>query len=515
MLSSNEEIRGLRLRLSTLTGYLVLVYRMFTSLLFTVIVLRRLSIMDYGLFMVIMALTQLFIPLNNIWNIWVYRFYTRKKYGLLSSGFLLNIIHALLSAVVIGIVLHNMRIEPMIILVSQLLVITNNLSTLITLLVEGVKPYISSYIRIMCETTRVVLAYILIICFNLGVLGVIVAVLTFYVLTILLSTIYLYRNKYPLPSLYSIKWDNIKTIFKNFYIPLLTVINHQIKASAERLITTFTTHSYIYPAFLGVSYIPKSYLVGGIFTVTRALSTRLLKNYERRDESAQIDIEDSLRIIFLINIFIAGLLIVYSRVILSIFKPEYIQLYILLILYTIVFTIDIIRITFSTIGTALEEKDLHVSGLALRNSLLFKNSLLMVLSSITYIVIATIIFLSLNMIGISNPVILLLPFPSTALITYLISTYIFYKRSLLKIRYRIPWRELLSAITGVLVFGIIGYMSGLSHYAIGNIYRDSIILVEILVISIISYFLTIYMLSPWVRRFIKIIFIKSRKFLSS
>ncbi len=502
MESNNDEIRSLRLRFSTLSGYGVLAYRIIASLLFTIIVLRKLSVEDYGLFMVIMALTQLFVPITSIWNLWVYRFYSRKKYEFLPSGFFLSTIHAILSVIIVGLILHSISVDLQIILAAQLVTVTNITALFLNTLLQSVKPYIFSYVRIVCETLRVFFAYLLVIWYRLGVLGVVIAIFLFYLTFIILDIINLYRLKYPIPGLRGISKNAIKIIFKNFYIPLLSVIDQQLKNSAERLITLFSTSSYIYPAFLGVSYIPRSYLIGGARTLTRALSARLLRDNLR--SNVRIDIEDSLRIMFLINIFIAGSLIIYSRVILSIFKPEYIDLYPLFILYTLVFLVDITRITFSTIGTALEKADLYESGLALRKTLLFKNPFLMLLSSIAHVGSATTLFILLSYMGISDPITLLLPFPTIALIVYSITMYIFYKRSLTKIKYRIPWREILTALAGVMVVGILGFATGLPFFIVKSIYQDIPIVLEILVLSTTSYFLTIYLLSPWVRKFVGI-----------
>ncbi len=497
-----DEIKAIKLRFSTLTGYIVLAYRIVTSLLFTVIVLRKLPVEEYGLFMVIMAFAQLFMPVSNLWTFWIYRYYSRKRYEFLSNGFFLNVSYGLLSSALIGFVLFVMNVDIQVVLMAQLIVMANITALFLNTLLQSIKPYVFSYVRIASETLRIVFAYILVVIYKLGVFGVVSAVFAFYMAIITLDLVYLYRLKAPLPRLRGISKSILKTLFKNFYIPLLTVVNQQLKNSAERIITMFLTGSYVYPAFLGISYIPRSCLIGGARTLTRALSARLLRDNPHSD--VRVDIEDSLRIMFLINIFIAGSLIIYSRVILSIFKPEYIDLYPLFILYTLVFLVDITRITFSTIGTALEKADLYESGLALRKTLLFKNPFLMLLSSIAHVGSATTLFILLSYMGISDPITLLLPFPTIALIVYSITMYIFYKRSLTKIKYRIPWREILSALAGVMVVGILGFATGLPFFIVKSIYQDIPVVLEILVLSTTSYFLTIYLLSPWVRKFVGI-----------
>jgi|GEM_PF-1364557 len=497
-----EEIKSLRLRFSTLSGYVVLAYRTITSIIFTVIVLRKLPVEDYGLFMVIMAFVQLFSPVTGLWIFWIYRYYSRKRYNILPTGFFLNTVYGLLSALLVGVALYLMNINIWVIILAQLIVIISISAAFFNTLIQSIKPYIFSYIRIISETLRVIFAYILIVLYKPSVLSMVLVVLLFYTSMLFLDLFNLYRLKARLPTLHGISKDKLKELFKNFYIPLLGVITAQLKNSAERLITVFSTGSYIYPAFLGVSYIPRNYLIGSLGTFVRALSARLLRDNSR--SNVEVDIEDSLRIMFLINIFIAGSLIIYSRVILSIFKPEYIDLYPLFILYTLVFLVDITRITFSTIGTALEKSDLYESGLALRKTLLFKNPFLMLLSSIAHVGSATTLFILLSYMGISDPITLLLPFPTIALIVYSITMYIFYKRSLTKIKYRIPWREILSALAGVMVVGILGFATGLPFFIVKSIYQDIPVVLEILVLSTTSYFLTIYLLSPWVRKFVGI-----------
>ncbi len=492
-----DEIKNLRVRYSVIANYGSMIYRFITALAFSTIVIRRLSIEEYGIFTTVLALIYLFQPIPILWNSWVYRFYIRRNYRIVSAGLFLTLLFTLISDILLAIMIFYF--------IGSYLYILFNIITLSMLLMysyfstilSSSRPYTISYMIITGETTRVVSAYVLVYLFNMRLLGVFLTLTIYSLSMVIVSYLLILRYRLHIPKPLPNK-DGIVALLKNLYISIINVINTQIMNSAERLIVVSISGSLKLVAYLGVSYIPRSFIRGGVTAFTRGLTSRLLR------QKSKNDIEDVLRLFFVIGIFIGGVFIIYSKTILSVFKKDYVFLYPLFSLYVIMFLIYVFRAILSSISTALEEKDKYEQGFGLKGTVLFKNPLTHLISNISYISIGTTIFLYMLLNNIKDPLILLIPFPLSALLVYIPTTVIFYKRSIEKIRYNIPWRELFSSLTGVIILYLYSYLSGLNNYIISSIYREYPKILFIATSSITIYIAILLILSPWTRKFIRI-----------
>ncbi len=137
------------------------------------------------------------------------------------------------------------------------------------------KPYIVRYIDILGETLRVSLVYFFIVVLRMGLEGVLLGIAMAVLIKTFVSFIYmLYIRALSKPSL---SFKNIALFLKNAYIPLINIISSQLRNSGERLITSLVTNSMIYPAYLGVSYIPRSFIRGGAQAFSRRVGTKIIK----------------------------------------------------------------------------------------------------------------------------------------------------------------------------------------------------------------------------------------------
>ncbi len=123
--------------------------------------------------------------------------------------------------------------------------------------------------------------------------------------------------------------------------------------------------------------------MGGTQAFSRGLRPRLLKGGSRTD------IEDVMKIISILSLLFSCSFIVYSRLILSMFRREYLDAYPLFILYSIAFILDVYIMFFSRVSTALERSGLKYSGLELSKTILFKVPLIRFLSNVVYLLIAS------------------------------------------------------------------------------------------------------------------------------
>lgn len=492
-----EEIRSLRVRYSSIINYSYIIYHAIASLMFSIIVIRRLLPEEYGLFSYTIAFIGFFVPFNSLWNFWSFRFYARRKYKLSFVAFTLTIIYCIIGFLMIYSLLFLSFQEYLYGIVAGLIFVGQSLYLYFQSILYAKRPYLIGYINIVGETFRVVSAYIFVIILNLRVIGALTSLVVFFLSNNLLALYFLARiSGLPRPIFNK---DDLRVLFKNAYIPFLQIINQQVKISIERLFTTIFTGSTLFSAYLGVSYISRSF-IRGRDSFTRSLSSRLLRGGSRND------VEDVLRILVIITFLVGGGFIVYSRMVLSIFRREYLDAQILLILYTIGALIDVFASFFSSISLALEKADLRASGGGLKKTVLFRNPFNVFIANITYISMGVIVFAVMYVVfGIRDIVLLLTPFPVAYIATYIPLLIIFYRRSFEKIQYSIPWREVGSSIVGVTCFSVFGFITGYSDIIVVSLYKDFIYVLIILGYSLIIYFTVLYLLSPWFRRIVRVI----------
>ncbi|ABN70044.1 hypothetical protein Smar_0945 [Staphylothermus marinus F1] len=495
VMTDYDEIRSIRVRYSSLVNYSYVIYRAFTSLLFSIIVIRRLPPTEYGLFTFIIAFIGFFIPVNSLWNFWAFRFYARGRYGLSFAAFTLTIIYSIIGFMMIYSLLFLSFQVYLYGVIAGLIFTGQSLYLYFQSILYAKKPYLVAYISMVGETFRVLSAYMFVVVLKLGVIGALASLVIVFLLDNLLALFFLARlSGLPRPVF---SREDIVVLFKNAYIPFIQMINQQIKTSIERLFTTLFTSSTLFSAYLGVSYVSRSFIFGrGSFA--RSLSSRLLRSGSRSD------VEDVFRILVIITFLVGGGFITYSRTVLSIFRREYLNAQILLILYTIAALIDVFAGFFSSISTALEKADLRFSGSELRKTVLFKNPFHVFLANISYISAGAVAFMFMYVVlGIRNIVFLLIPFPIAYIIAYIPLLVIFYHRSIEKIQYSVPWREVIASIIGVTCFSIFGFVTGYSNIVVKSIYRDYIYVLIMAGYSLAIYFVVLYLLSPWFRGFVR------------
>jgi len=163
-----DELRAIRLRYSALTGYLFLLYSILTSLAYTVVILRRLSIEQYGLFTYSLAVTQVFPPFTSLWNTWVFRFYARKRYESLPTALLVNTVYALASSLFTWLALYLSEPNPIYSTLWSASVFISIANTYYYTILQCTRPYAATYVAVVSEGVRVLSAYLYVIAFKLG-----------------------------------------------------------------------------------------------------------------------------------------------------------------------------------------------------------------------------------------------------------------------------------------------------------------------------------------------------------
>jgi len=491
-----DEIRHIRVRYSTITGYLSIVYRTLTGLLFTIIVLRRLTIDEYGLFMLIMAYITLMRPVINIWFFWMYRFYARKRYDLYAAGGSLNVLYSLLSTAIMYSLTWYYTGDQILSLIVGFSMLLQLFIPYYNTIMYATRPYLVSYINVITDTLRVVIVYLLVGIWRIGLIGVIITFFMESLLKIVFGVVFTSMNKIYVPIPKS-KTKDLIIYIKNSYISILNVVGTQLRNSGERVLTSIISGSYVFPAYLGVSYISRTLVLGGAQAFTRGIYTRLLRS------PSKTDVEDVLRITFLTVVFVTGSMIIYAKPIISVVNTQYLNIIPIFIMYSFMFAILTINILMMNISNALEKEDLYKFGTELKHSILFKNYITQLLASVLHIIGGTVVFTILLNVGFKDPNILLMPYPIIGTLSYIYSTIIFHNRIKREIKYNIPFKELTASIIGSLIVYLVAHYLTWNELIIHSVYKEFIPIIVISFTSISIYTAVVYIISPWFRKMIR------------
>jgi len=494
-----DDAHLVRVRYSTIINYISQIYRLIIAIGFTLVVTRRLSVQEYGLFTTIISLTGIIASIYNIWNFWVPRFYARKRYDLVSSAFLLDILYAPIGfALMLLLGLYYSSIldtDLMYFLIGGLIIFITLINRYSRSIIIASRPFIEGKITILRETLRITFICVFIILLHMrlegALLGVVLALFSATILYIL--SMKYYGLKIPIPNF---KKKNIITLISNSYISIIFSL-YTFLSQIERPFLTIITASTVAAAYLGVSYIPRSVIVQSGKAFTSGLSARLLRKPVRED------IEDVLRLCFIINIGVSFILISLSKTVLSLFRKEYIEAQPLFIIFTIESLIIIVTNVFVTVATALERKDMYKSGRALIGTPLFKLYTVRLMRGIASIVIASIAIAIILYLGVSDPILISLPYPTLWLLTSIPFMLYAYKEARKKIDFSIPWKELVSSIISGLIVVVILYGIGAMNIMVTSFWSDLPELIKIIGIALSVYFTVLLILSSWLREFIK------------
>ena len=496
----NEEITSIRVRYSTIVNYLSQIYRLIIAVGFTIVVTRRLTREEYGLFTTINSINLIILSIAFLWQLWVTRYYARRRYEYVSTALFLNTLFApmaFLTVVTIGFYYSNLLgYDWFIFIVGALWVVIEVFNRFYRYIVMGSKPFIFGKTEIVRHSFRISFAYIFVALLAYRVMGAILSVIIASLAAFITYSFLISRYKIHIPRL-KIDKEKIVTLIKNSYIPLQMSL-YRMLLQFERPILVLLTASTLAAAYMGVAYIPRSVIIQSGRALSSGLVSKLLRKPSRED------IEDVLRVTFIVNIGILFLLITLSIPLLSLFRIEYIDGRILFILFSFESIFLVLSNIFGDIAMAMERKDLYEAGLALIGTPLFRIPFYRLIRGICAIATGSVVSaLMIYYFGITDPVIISMPYPTTWLITAIPLFIYTYKEARRQIEFKIPYRELIASVIAGSVASFFLYLTGSTNYIVKSFWQDTPYLLTLLAITAIIYFGIVLLLSKWLRDFIK------------
>ncbi len=498
---TQEELASIRVRYSTIVNYLSQVYRLLLTILFTLIVARKLSVEDYGLWITIIGVANVLTMAHWIWGMWSLRFYARKKYEMVSAAYALTLIYIPISLAVFMLVglWYNSVLGWGLsaFLIASLLAVSEAFNYFLRSIVLSSRPYIEGKAVMVRVTVRLAVAYALVVMIKAGLVGVMVSTIIGSVAAVITRYALLRRQRITIPKpRFSLK--EVTVLVKNAYISVIAYFS-SLLINVEKPLVTALTASTNLTAYLGVAYVPRSIITRSSSAMGSGLTPKLLRVPSRRD------VEDILRIAMTVNLGITFLIVMMGKPILSLLKLAYVDAYVLLVIITAESLLYTISILLGTVASSSERADLQVHGIKLSRTPIFKSPMASLIRCVVALGLGTAgMLVMIHAYGLTDNPYLVLPYPLAWLGTSLPLLIYMYRLAKSKVEFSFPKRETVAGIAGGIVMSLYMYVSGASSILVRNFWHDAPVLALHALAGLILYGIVILALSPWSREFLKL-----------
>ncbi len=490
----------IRLRYSTLVNALSAAYRVGVSLLFMIILARKLSVSEFGIWGVIFASTwALSIPVN-LWSWWAQRYYARGHPHSLITGLALTLLYWLIGSLFY---LGLSRVQASILdvglyyfVIALPLIPLFTTRTYLVSIMGVLKPEVIGYSNFIYETLRLILAYMLLVEMRLKLVGAILTIEVSTFIAVLYKSFMISRadrfSRFRIDSTILREW------IRGFYIPVLNVVASSMRSGVRPFVSWYyrdeTPVSY-----LNIGIASSNPIIGVTQSLVPALYARLLRGTRESK-----DIEESFRLYLLFSGFMVTTLIVASKPIASLYSIDYIEAYPIIIIMSIYASLASLANMYIQVIQGVDRVD--VAGIRSYNillrSFLFKGALVRIIG----IMVA---YLSIIIIGILDDArspIEIAVMASAALLAGIIVMLILSSWLLrILVKYKFPYKTLLHVAISSTVMIFYYKLIGLDRYLVYRFWDDAPLLLIYIVVGGFSYLASMYILSSWFRSLIRAI----------
>ena len=479
----------IRLRYSTLVNYSASLYRLATSILFIVIVARKLPIQEFGIWGITFSLiTFLSIPMN-IWMFWATRFIARNVKGSFGTSFIITLLFMTI-------------ISPIYVFISWAISLSVGgfiylafyglgllISTIVVNYFEGISgvlaPELVGYKTGLIATLRLLLTYIFVVILKLGLSGAFLAVIIIRLLGALFLALSLSKR-------HLIRWDGFSrelaiSWIRRGYIPLIRTLTAQIRG-LDKTIVALIMGSPDPAAYLNAAYVSKTPLIEGNKAVTLSLRARILRS------PSGSDVEETIRLLSLFTGFTITTLLTLTKPILSLLNPKYTIAYHAFILASLSAMVDNILGIFLTAAIASEKQDLDLTA-SLKSTVLVKIPLANFICSIVALAIASVASWILR----DNLLLAISAYPTMWMFSSIVLVIIAYRYVKESLHIHIPWRDVMATIISSIITVFIYLILSSNNIIIYSFWSDTPKLLTHVAVALTGYLSTMIAVSKWFR----------------
>ena len=490
-----DESQEIRLRYSAIVNYAGILYRMLIAVGFVVIVARKLSITEFGLWGVLLSLSYMVSTPVGLWGSWAQRFHARGFKEASGTGLWLTLIYwfpgSAFFLALVSLEYHVIGWGLTLMLLALPFSLLTTLDQYLMRLANVSKPELRGYKSFIYETSRIILAYILVAMLKLGLEGAIISVEIALALGVFYTTLILWRKK-VLNRFFS---KELATQWlKAIYIPSISIIYGFLRGGV-RAIISWIAGSEIPVSYLNIGFSVETPLLQASAATTPALYARTL----RRGRS--IDIEETFRIYFLFIGYVFVTFTLLSKAIASLYNPVYTEAYIVIILVSLYAVINSVLSIYGATISGMESVDIKgiKSHRAILKSYLLKLPLSRLISLLASYAIAILLLFMVK-----GDHLLEAEATVVALILGISPLLPYFRRTALNmLPHTIPRRELYSTFASSLAAAFYYLLSGAPWIRISHFWTDAPTLGLHIVNASLVYIIVNYISSPWFRMILR------------
>ena len=496
-------IGEVRLRYSVIVNYTASLYRILVGIGFLVIIARKLSLQEFGLWGIIFIVSNILAWPVRLWVYWAQRHvvYELKdkdsKYkNTIPTALALTTIYSTVSICVFLAIGYAYNIVLgygfNYFLVAIPFMVSMEYITLLEDLSVTLRPEQVGFSNFLLDTVRIVLTYLLVAYLRMGLYGVLVAVFIARLTKIAYLTVKTILALRLHLGMYSVNWSLAKLWLKAYRIPLTMILSQNLD-NADRSIAPVVTGNVEPVAYLNIAYTMRTPFASGLYVFMGGLYAKLLRS--PRGEY----VEEVLRLLLFPAIMLLSIILALPKPIVSLLNPKYLEASILLIPASIAFTLYNIELILLGAIMGSEQFDRVAGNMEnYASTLTYRVMTLRLTRSIMVLVTASMLaYLA------TNPLDQATIFVLARLIGFLVPTIILYSYARRLLEFNFPKKELVEfTIAGILAYTTVTLLGG-SNTVHTTFTAQLVAFIEYSVIAILVYSATAIALSKWLRNLIR------------
>jgi hypothetical protein len=466
---------------------------------FVVVITRRLSIEEFGMWALISTLANYPLMPASIWGYWYPRFVARGIPKSTGTAFVVNLCYLPLALAIYipasywlcsFVVGWGFEVAA---IFGSLLIVLNLVGGIVGNIATTYAPEVPGYSSLVYDVLRLPLAYLLVVVLRLGLSGALLAAFLASVASTMIALMILVKR--------GLRWDGVdfglaKRWFKGFSIPLLGIFDSML-INADRILLAGLSSSEGPVAYMSASYSLRNQIVYG-----RATAAGL---YAKMLHGGSVgDVEEITRLYFAITAFMFTSILYLSYPLLSLLNPVYRDAYWVVWVASVYVFIEGFLGIFYSVVSGREKVDLkpEVSISDYVKSRLFKWGLASLMTHVLGLAIGTTLLLTFLSGGL-GVVFLASAYPVGWLIALLAFVPLFYTLTREVVDFEFPWRDVAPFIVASLCSASCYFALGSHAIAVMSFWHDAPILLAHIAMAGAVYFVVSCVLSPWLRKLIK------------
>ncbi|MCE4622140.1 MAG: hypothetical protein F7B19_02360 [Desulfurococcales archaeon] len=481
----------IRLVRSNISLYLSLIIRLAVSVGFAIIVARKLDVNEFATIGLIMAFYTITQQLTTIWTFWAQRWTSRGEYKAVSTGLVLSIFFAFL---ILPVYIAFSKLESWVLGINERLLYTgwafvwvSPILYYLTSIALVTTPSKVGILKGVYETSRFIIAYLLVVTLRQGYSGAVLALTIAAALTTICYFAILARSGIRAKG---VDFKLARYWLGNWKIPLLYMIT-RIMRLFNRPYISWVTGSSTAVAYLNVAVASETPLIMASNLTAMPMYSRILR--KPRTE----DVEVSISLFLLFTGLLATIFIGAAKPIANLYNPDYLRASTALQLVAIFAIVSGIANIIRQALLALEQPEVNMEKIEGGNLLYRTLKYATILIIVPYLVAAPIVYITRE-----DPASAVETFLSILILFSLVQLALFGRWLTRMLEFKPPVRDISAVVAGLTLSILYLVLSGVNSQLYARFWDQIKPLAIHSIVALAIYTIVIVALSPLARRII-------------